>query len=186
MRRCIEWFGILIMAFVTFFPRMLQVGYEWPQAFHSMCLNFGRSLFPFAILLVVLPSMLGVQGSFFRLILDTPVFNFLSRISYGTYLVHGLAILYFSGTKKYDTYFGITDLYVNSLAVIVVSYFLGLVTTLLVELPCQYIVNSLMGEKARGKEEREKEGREKGREALLGDEKGSSTTTGGINCSVAS
>lgn len=120
------------------------------------------------------------------MILDTPVFNFLSRISYGTYLVHGLPILYFSGTKKYDTYFGITDLYVNSLAVIVVSYFLGLVTTLLVELPCQYIVNSLMGEKARGKEEREKEGREKGREALLGDEKGSSTTTGGINCSVAS
>lgn len=140
-----EWFGIFILSFVTFFPRMLQVGYLWPQWFHSMCLNFGRSLYPFGIFLAILPSLLGVEGSFFRLVLDTPFFSFLSRISYGTYLVHGLAILYFSGTKKYDTYFGITDLYVNSLAVIVVSYFFGLLTTLLVELPSRYLVTKAIG-----------------------------------------
>lgn len=120
------------MAFVTFFPRMLQLGYEWSQAFHSMCLNFGRSLYPFAIWLTILPSMLGVKGSFVQTLLDTWLFNFLARISYGTYLVHGLTILYISGTKRYDTYYSITDLYVNSLAVIVISYFFGLVTTLLV------------------------------------------------------
>lgn len=114
-----------------------------------MCLNFGRSLYPFAICLVILPTMLGVKGSFFRTVLDTPFFNFMSRISYCTYLFHGLVILYISGTKRYDTYFSITDLYINSLAVIVLSYFFGLVTTLLVEMPFHYIIQRIIGQKTR-------------------------------------
>lgn len=89
--------------------------------------------------------MLGVKGSFFRIVLDTPFFFFLSRISYCTYLFHGLIILYISGTKRYDTYFSITDLYINSLAVIVLSYTFGLITTILVEMPFHYVVNRISG-----------------------------------------
>jgi len=106
-RRFFEWFGLSILAFVVFFPRLLQVGYQWPQAFHSMCLNFGRSLFPFAILMTVLPSLLGVKNTFIRTLLDKPIFNFMARISYGVYLVHGLVILYVANIKRYDTYFWI-------------------------------------------------------------------------------
>jgi peptidoglycan/LPS O-acetylase OafA/YrhL len=144
VRRCIEWLGMACMSFVVFFPRMLQVGYEWPQFFHSMCLNFGRSFFPFAILLVVLPSILGIRHTFIRTLLDTPIFNFLARISYGVYLVHGLVILYIANTKRYDTYFWITDLYVNSLTVILISCLFGLVLTLFAELPLAYATNKLL------------------------------------------
>ena len=119
---------------------MLQVGYDWPQAFHSLCLNFGRSLFPFAIFLVVMPSMLGVKPSFIRTLLDTSFFNYLSRISYSVYLVHGLVILQVNNVKKYDTYFSILDLYITSLAVILLSCFFGTILTFLLDIPTQKIV----------------------------------------------
>lgn len=141
-RRFFEWFGLAILAFVVFFPRLLQVGYKWTQAFHSMCLNFGRSLFPFAILMVTLPCLLGVKGSLIRTLLDKPIFNFIARISYGIYLVHGLVILYIANMKRYDTYFWISDLYVNSLAVIVLSCVFGLLLTLFAEMPINYVTNS--------------------------------------------
>ena len=70
-----------------------------------MCLNFGRSLFPFAILMTILPTLLGVKNTFIRTLLNKDTFNFLARISYGVYLVHGLVILYLANTKRYDTYF---------------------------------------------------------------------------------
>ena len=127
------------MAFCAFFPRTLQLGMHWTQAFHSMCLNFGRILFPFAIAMVVMPSLLGIRSTFIRTLLDQPFFIFLGRISYGVYLVHGLVILYVSNVKRYDTYFWILDLYVNSLAVIVLSCFFGSLLTLFVELPCSYV-----------------------------------------------
>ena len=95
-----------------------------------MCLNFGRSLFPFAILMTVLPSLLGVKNTFIRTLLDKTTFNFLARISYAVYLVHGLVILYVSNTKRYDTYFWISDLYVTSLAVILISCVAGLILTI--------------------------------------------------------
>lgn len=141
------------MSFVTFFPRMLQEGYVWSQAFHSMCLNFGRILYPFAIFLVILPSMLGVQGSFFRTLLSSSFFTFFARISYGVYLVHGLIILYISGTKRYDTYFTILDLYVNSLAIIVLSMFFGFIVTLFLELPSSYLMKKVLPEKLKQKME---------------------------------
>lgn len=90
--------------------------------------------------------MLGVKGSFFRVVLDIPFFNFLARLSYGTYLVHGLVILYISGTKRYDTYYSIIDLYINSLAVIVLSYFFGFITTLIIEMPFKYIIQRILGD----------------------------------------
>ena len=133
-----------MLSFVVFFPRMLQVGYEWPQAFHSMCLNFGHILFPFAVWMVILPSILGVKHSFIQTLLDVPLFNFISRISYGVYVVHGLVILYIANVKWYDTYYWLSDLYVISLAVILLSCFFGGLLSVFVEYPCLYFSKKLM------------------------------------------
>ena len=114
-----------VIAMVLFLPRMLQVGYEWPQFFHSMCLNFGHILFPFAVFMILLPTVLGLKTSFMRTLFDLPFFNFVSRISYSAYLIHGLVILYIANVKWYDTYYWISDLIVNSLAAIVLCLFFG-------------------------------------------------------------
>lgn len=145
VRRTCEWLGISLMAFVVFFPRLLQLGYQWTQAFHSMCLNFGRILFAFNIFLTTLPSILGVKNTVIRTFLASNFFNFMARISFGVYVCHGLVILYIANTKRYDTYFWISDLYVNSLAIIVLSCVFGTLLTLFAELPVNYLTNGLLG-----------------------------------------
>ena len=153
-RRFWEWFWMAVLAMVVFLPRMLQVGYEWPQFFHSMCLNFGHILFPFAVFMVVLPIVLGIKHSFIQTLLDVPFFNFVSRISYSAYLVHGLVILYIANIKWYDTYYWISDLYVNSLAAILLCLFFGGLLSLLVEYPCLYYSSRwMMSLKGRSKRE---------------------------------
>lgn len=144
MRIIFEWSGMCILAFVTFFPRALQVGYEWPQAFHSMCLTFGRILYPFAVFLIVLPTMLGVRGSFFRTVLDVKGLNMFASISYSVYLLHGMLIYYNSGIKTYDTYLNITDVYVQALSIILLSAFFGFWLTVIIELPCKYLANGVV------------------------------------------
>ena len=90
-----------------------------------MCLAFGRILFPFAIFMIALPSILGVRKSFFQTLLEGSFFNFISRISYSTYLIHGLVILYIANIKGYDSYYWISDLFVISMATIALSFFFG-------------------------------------------------------------
>lgn len=113
----------------------MQLGGEWPQWFHSFCINFGRIVYPFAITLVVGPTLLGVEGSLFRTLLDTKFFNFLSRISYGVFLVHGMAIFYINWGNKTDTYLSITNTYVISLSAIILSIFFGFLLTVTIEIP---------------------------------------------------
>jgi len=126
---------MFILSFVTFFPRMLQTGSDWPQWFHSMCINFGRILYPFATTLIVGPSLLGVQGSFFRTLLDTRLFNFLSRISYSMYLVHGMAIFYINWGNRNDQYLSIVNTYILTLAAIAITVLFAFLLTLILELP---------------------------------------------------
>ena len=131
-RLCLEWGGIAILSFVTFFPRVLQLGHTWPQWFHSMCINFGRILYPFAITLVLTQTILGIKSSFFRTLLDTKFFNVLSRISYGVFLVHGMVIFHINWNKKEDVYLSINNTYITTLAAIVLSCILGFLLTITV------------------------------------------------------
>lgn len=85
-----------------------------------------------------------MRGSFFRTILDIKFLSLFSSISYGVYLVHGLLILYISGTKTYDTYLSVSDEYVQVLSVLVLSVFFGGCLTFLVELPCRYLSKGLV------------------------------------------
>lgn len=131
-----------ILSFVTFFPRVLQLGQTWPQWFHSMCINFGRILYPFAITLILTPTILGIRHSFFRTLLDTAFFNFLSRISYGVFLVHGMVIFRINWNKKEDLYLSVISTYVTTLAAILLSCIFGLLLTVTVEAPLRKIFKS--------------------------------------------
>ena len=94
------------------------------------------------------------------------------------YLVHGLVILYTANVKHYDTYFNITDLYVNSLAVIVITVVFGFGLNVMVELPCKYVIRRIVGGDGIVAGERNcgKEGEEV-REGLLGEKKKESYST---------
>jgi len=97
-----------------------------------MCINFGRILYPFAITLVLTPTILGIKSSFFRTLLDTKFFNVLSRISYGVFLVHGMVIFHINWNKKEDVYLSINNTYITTLAAIVLSCILGFLLTITV------------------------------------------------------
>jgi hypothetical protein len=36
LRIAVEWFGMALMAFLTFILRTLQTGHKWPQIWHSL------------------------------------------------------------------------------------------------------------------------------------------------------
>ena len=127
-----EWFWMAVIAMVIFLPRLLQVGYEWPQAFHSMCLCFGQILFPWSIFMVILPILLGVNNSFMDTLFGNKKLIFLGKISYCCYILHGLAILYIANRKWYDTYYWVSDIFVNSLTAIVLTVFFGTILHFLV------------------------------------------------------
>lgn len=76
------------MAFLAFIPRTLQNGGQWPQILHSLYLYFSRILFNVGLMLMLLPTLLGVKGSFVMNVLDTALFNYLGKISFCAYLIH--------------------------------------------------------------------------------------------------
>jgi peptidoglycan/LPS O-acetylase OafA/YrhL len=100
------------MLFVVFIPRGLQQGNKWPQAWHSIYLVFSRFVFAIGIILVILPTLLGIKNSFFRTILDTRLFNFLAKISFCVYLVHYIVLSQIISYKTYDIYYFIEDILV--------------------------------------------------------------------------
>jgi peptidoglycan/LPS O-acetylase OafA/YrhL len=64
--------------------------------------------------------------------LDTKFFNFVSRISYGIFLIHGMVIFHINWSNKQDTYLSINNTYVNTLSAIAQSCLLGFITTITV------------------------------------------------------
>ena len=100
--------------------------------------------------MVLLPTMLGVKHSWVSTVLDTSFFNFISRISYSAYLVHGLVILYIANVRWYDTYYWISDLFTNSMAAVVLCIFFGTLLSLLVEYPCLYFTKQMFKRRTKG------------------------------------
>ena len=88
--------------------------------------------------------MLGVKGSFFQTLLDINWMNRLSKISYGIFLVHGMVIIFIINTKTYDTYLSIIDVYVQTLATIVISLTISFLLTLFIELPCRNLTKIIL------------------------------------------
>ena len=73
--------------FIVFIPRTSQLGLYWPNFVNAVYLTYSKSLFVFGITLLILPSLLG-SSSIVGFVLDTPVTNFISKVSFFTYLIH--------------------------------------------------------------------------------------------------
>lgn len=81
------------------------------------------------MMLVVLPSMLGVGASLFKLILNTKALSFLARISFCTYLVHLFVVYYFLSSRVYDLYFNLIDTFTVYCGLLMISLFFGFILT---------------------------------------------------------
>ena len=139
------------MLFISFIPRSLQTGSSWPQSMHSLYWAFSKPIFVLGTILTTLPTILGIPGSFFNLILTCRALSFIARVSFCTYLVHLMVIMQFILTRSYDIYFYTSDLFVINLGMLVLSLIFGTVLTVIVELPFanlqKHLVNSILGNK---------------------------------------
>jgi peptidoglycan/LPS O-acetylase OafA/YrhL len=97
-------FGFAIMLFVLLIPRTLQLGNTWPQSVHSFYLSAGKVFFVLGLYIMILPSLLDIQNITFFL-MDTKIFNFISKISFWTYLIHYMIIVQIAYSQKVDFYY---------------------------------------------------------------------------------
>jgi peptidoglycan/LPS O-acetylase OafA/YrhL len=97
-------FGFAIMLFVLLIPRTLQLGNTWPQSVHSFYLSAGKVFFVLGLYIMILPSLLDIPNMTFFL-MDTKVFNFISKISFWTYLIHYMIIVQIAYSQKVDFYY---------------------------------------------------------------------------------
>ena len=123
------------MAFLIFILRTLQAGQKWDQIWHSLYACLEKPFFIIGLIMVTFPSVLGCKGSFFRLLLESKILNFMAKISFCTYLVHFMVILQFVSSRTYDNYFSLLDTFTLYLGALVVSCFFGFLMTIFVELP---------------------------------------------------
>jgi len=152
LRIAIEWFGIGLMVLVTFIVRPLQTGSHWPQEAHSFYLVLSKPVFIFGMILTVLPSILGIRHSFFALILNVKLFAWIARISFCSYLVHLMVIVWYYYTRTYDVYYKFQDTFATYMGLLTLSLFFGFIMTMLVELPFSNLLELLMtGFKAKGR-----------------------------------
>ena len=119
--------GLAIMLFVLLIPRTLQVGGTWSQTLHSTYLSMGKVGFVLGLYVMILPSLLDIPNFTF-FIMDTKVFNALSKISFWTYLIHYMVVLQVTYSQKLDFYYTVEDilpLYIPIAAISVILGFLG-------------------------------------------------------------
>lgn len=122
------------MIFIVVIPRTLQVGNTWPQELHSFYLSTGKVFFVLGTYLLILPSLLDVPNFTF-FIMDTKFFNFCSKISFWTYLIHYMIVLQITYSQKIDFYYTIEDIIPLYIPMAFISLFLGFLGTIFVEVP---------------------------------------------------
>lgn len=143
--------GLAIMLFVVLIPRMLQVDPKaWSQSVHSLYLSTGKVFFVMGMYLSILPSLLDLPNFTF-FIMDTKFFNFIAKISFWTYLIHYMVVLQITFRQKVDFYYSVGDIIPLYIPTAAISVFLGLIGTLIVEIPFakmeKMLLNKLMGKK---------------------------------------
>ena len=128
-------FGIALLLFVVLIPRTLQVGHKWPQTVHSLYLTFGKFVFVIGTSMILTPALLKVKDDFIFFLLDTKHFNFTSKISFWTYLVHYIVIEIVAYGQKTDFYYSIGNVLYLYFGIVIISMFFGFIGTMLVEVP---------------------------------------------------
>jgi len=137
--------GIIVLVFVIFFPGTLIIG-MWSDIFAMTWNTFGRLLWAVGIFLVTAPCLVG-NLKFVRSILGSFIFNLVTRVSYGGYLVH-LALL-FMILYGSNEYYNLSPAIQISLAllVFVVSCIIAVALHLLVEKPITNIETKVLNAK---------------------------------------
>lgn len=82
--------------------------------------------------MTILPSLLGIRHSFFRLILCSKILSFIAKISFCTYLVHLMVVYGFIYDRSYDIYYSLLDIFVIYVGLLVICLALGFVLTVTV------------------------------------------------------
>lgn len=117
--------------------------------------------------MVTFPTVLGVKGSFFQILLDNKILNFMAKISFCTYQVHLIVIMQYTSSRTFDNYYSMLATFTPYLGCLVVSCFFGFLMTILVELPFSAWQKELM--KGAMKRVNRKEGSVEKTEELIGE-----------------
>ena len=88
----IQIIGLSIILFIVLIPRTLQLGHKWAQIFHSLYLSSTKLFFVMGVSMIIAPCLLGIKNDIVFWFMDTKLFNFISKISFWTYLVHFMVI----------------------------------------------------------------------------------------------
>ena len=105
-----ELFGLIIILFLIFIPRTSQLGLFWSNFVNALYLTYSKSLYVIGITFLILPSLLGcssVVGS----ILDTSASNFISKVSFLTYLIHINVIWQWTNSRSVEFYYSLIPLF---------------------------------------------------------------------------
>jgi len=126
--------GIILMLYLIFYPRRLQEGAVWSDAFAMTWNIFGRLLWAVGLFFVTAPCLVG-NLKHVRTFLRWRIFNAMAKASYGGYLLHliVLQIVVYGN----DQYYSLSEEGQTRLAffVFMVSSVGGLILQLLIEKP---------------------------------------------------
>lgn len=94
-----------MMSFIIIIPRTIQRGFKWSSLDHSLYMAFSSFIFVFGLSLSILPTILGFRISMVNFLMDTKIFNFISKISFATYLIHNSFAKAWYVEQSYNIYY---------------------------------------------------------------------------------
>jgi hypothetical protein len=94
-----------MMSFIIIIPRTIQLGFEWSSLGHSLYMAFSSFIFVFGLSLTILPTILGCKTSIVNFLMDTEIFNFISKISFATYLIHNSFVKAWYVEQSFNIYY---------------------------------------------------------------------------------
>ena len=93
-----------------------------------------RPMFVIGLLMVVYPAMLGKDKIMYA-ILGAPFWNCLAKLTYGAYMIHVVITFAEKSTEYHSTYYSVMRVFLSSIHIWVLSYFVSLILTIFLEGP---------------------------------------------------
>ena len=112
----------------------IDLGGVWPQWAHSFYWVSVKIVFPFAVMMVACPSMLGCK-SLVSVLLRSRILVYLARVSFSTFLIHTLIVDGYFNRIAYDNYFNMVVPFNIFCGILVLSVFCGFILMMTIELP---------------------------------------------------
>ena len=111
-----------------------DLGGVWPQWAHSFYWVSVKIVFPFAVMMVACPSMLGCK-SLVSVLLRSRILQILARVSFSTFLIHTLIVDGYFNRVGYDLYYNMVIPINTFFGIGIQSIFCGFVLMMTIELP---------------------------------------------------